>query len=951
MKIIITILYGILFSTLALVASSSILNVNQKVIAACAAVALVVALFILYSLMRYVRRLLFKSNAVLNKNSAPVYTWSFNNFHTLAENQNDIATKIHQSAKMITNLASTENGTTDIEEFATDDAIGEALQSIKKEMVRLKVDDDRRAWTSQGLANFSNVLRNKLEVKEYGYQIISHLVKYMRASQGALFIEYREDDGERYLEMNAGYAYDKRTHETKKIYEGQGMLGQCMVEQEFVFLNDIPSDYVKITSGLGEAVPRNIMVLPLLFNEKFCGVIEMASFERLQPHEIEFLQKVSESIAAEIASLKNMGQTQSLLDESKTLTLELQSREEEMKQNLEELAATQDEMARKQIELSGIINAIDSTLATAEFDSQGKLIKHNTILEEFTGHNTGQLKDSSYSMLTGNLVNVTWQQLFNGDVRSGDFKTTTAEGNALWLSITFTPVLDVHGRPEKLLCMIQNITQKKIKEIEFERLSIVANNTDNSVIITNREGLTEYVNAGFTKMTGYEAGEVLGKKPGALLQGLLTDKTVVEKLSSHIQMGIPVYEEILNYNKAGKTYWVSLAINPVMDDDGKVNQFISIQADITQTKIKSLDFHQKLEALSRSNAILEIDRNGSIIDINANYLSILGYTRAEVIGEPYSMLSRKVHVFTKLMETIDDDGMQSGVFTRYDKSGKRHFMSLMDYPVLNLHGELEKIIEFAVDVSNEKRLEKEADRKQAELDSYLNGINNTIASASFTPDGTFEDGNEIFIKVMGYGREELISKPYNFFASEDQGATMMWDNLKMGRFFSGEFKMRSKTGKELWLTGTFNPIIVEGELPEKIMMFAQFTTQEKEKLNDLGAMVQALKSTLPVLEFNKDFACKTANDKAMKLFGISRLDIRSKSMLDFIDPQYADHWQKQIEGLFDSHFVRFEIPFLIGQKVTNYEVSASITHNLEGEVAKVVVLLVQEVLDKVDVLT
>jgi len=179
----------------------------------------------------------------------------------------------------------------------------------------------------------------------------------------------------------------------------------------------------------------------------------------------------------------------------------------------------------------------------------------------------------------------------------------------------------------------------------------------------------------------------------------------------------------------------------------------------------------------------------------------------------------------------------------------------------------------------------------------------------------------------------------------------MWENLKLGKFFSGEFKMRDATGKDLWLTGTFNPIIVEGDAPQKIMMFAQFTTQEKEKLNDLNGMVQALKSTLPVLEFNERMACKTANEKAMKIFGLSRMDLRNKTIVDFIAPFYHTAWKNKEASLLEQDFTTLLLPTIIGGQTQTYEVSISVAKNLEGKVMKIIVILVKEVQEQVSVLS
>ncbi|GHN02697.1 hypothetical protein WSM22_41860 [Cytophagales bacterium WSM2-2] len=456
------------------------------------------------------------------------------------------------------------------------DAVGHALAEASKMITRIKTEESQRHWASEGLAMFSKLLANKTDLKEFGNSIISTLVKYMGLNQGGLFLESLDDDRNRYLELIACYAYERRKYLEGRIEVGQGLLGQCMLEKDFIFITDVPKEYVRITSGLGYATPRNIVVAPLMIRDVFYGAIELGSFKILEPYQTDFLKKVCEIIASEIESIKNFEKTKLLLSESKTLTTELQSREEEMKQNLEELAITQE-----------------------------------------------------------------------------------------------------------------------------------------------------------------------------------------------------------------------------------------------QTK-----------------------------------------------------------------------------------------------------------------------------RKQVEIDNYLAAINITIASAEFTIDGNFTTANDIFLKLLGYTNEELAGCGYLQLMPEESSARMMWESLKLGKFFSGEFRLRDKQGQESWLTGTFNPIIgLEGNI-ERIMMLAQFTTQEKERANDLTEMVNALKATVSVAEFNEQFVCKTANDRFMKLFGINRLQLRGRSMYDFIHE--GDIKGPAIQDILSRGNLSTVLPVKINNQVVAYEASISKSRGLDGQISKYILVLARE---------
>jgi PAS domain S-box-containing protein len=894
---------------------------------------------------RYIR---YVSNTISNilHDKKGSQSLGFDQMDIIHESLQQIAQRFNVSASLISQLTNNDEQK-EITEIPANDPIALALQNIKVELTNLKEEEGRRAWINIGLAKFGEILRKKSDLSDYSYQIISQLVRYVKANQGGFYIQEHDQDNVAYLELKACFAYNKRKYENKVIYEGQGLLGQCMLEKDMLFITDIPEDYITITSGLGEATPRNIVVVPLLFNGDFYGVIELAFFHIIKPHEVEFLKRVAVSIASEIASLKTIKQTQDLLNESEKLAIELKSHEEEMRQSMEELAATQEEMAHSQAELTGIINAIDVTLCTIEFDTKGKVLKFNSLIQNLFGYTASEFYDKDISVILGREVDKSLTRILDGALTEGDFKTESFTGKTIWLNATFTVVRNHQQSATKILCLAHDITAKKNKEREFERLSLVANTTDNAVIITDAKGFIEYVNEGFIKLTGYAAEEVLGKKPGRILQGKDTNKETVQIIRDKMARKQPVYEEILNYNKQGESYWISIAINPVMNAKGEVEKFISIQADITETKRLALDFQYKMQAFSRSNCILELDMDGRILDANASFLELTDYTLNEILNRHYRFLLPESELkslqYQDFWERLGRGEYITNDFAIKSKSSGIVWIRGVYSPILDMNNRPVKIVQFAVDITEEKRLEHVAAIKQKELNSYLEGINNTVASAEFDASGLFRSGNEIFLKILGYAPEDLKGKRHTSLMGEDHTTVMMWENLKLGRFFSGEFKMKDKQGKEMILTGTFNPIMTEGRFPTKIIMFAQFITQEKEKLNDLNAMVQAIKYSLPVLELNDQLGGKMANDKFLKLLGISRMDVKSKMLLDFIDPNYHQLWNKAQDEILTKDFSSIELPFMIDGNTITYQVSVSVAKNLEGKMSRVILILLKQV--------
>jgi GAF domain-containing protein len=168
----------------------------------------------------------------------------------------------------------------------------------------------------------------------------------MKVVQGSLFIVNENEEGQKYLELFSCYAYDKKKFVQKTINIGEGLVGQVYLEGEVAYMTKVPKNYVHITSGLGEATPRSIVIVPLKINNEVNGVIELASFNAFERHEIDFLKRIAESMASTVTAVKSAEHTQKLLKESQQMTLQMRLQEEAMRQQMEELQATQEEMER-----------------------------------------------------------------------------------------------------------------------------------------------------------------------------------------------------------------------------------------------------------------------------------------------------------------------------------------------------------------------------------------------------------------------------------------------------------------------------------------------------------------------------------------------------------------------------------------------------------------------------
>jgi CheY-like chemotaxis protein/HAMP domain-containing protein len=202
-------------------------------------------------------------------------------------------------------------------------------------------------WLKTNLAKFSRMMQGQKDLDTVARLIMSELTPLVQARQGAFFIMQQENGSGAALRLIASYAYKERKHLNNVWYLGEGLVGQAALEKKPILLTNVPPDYVQITSGLGEAPPRNIIVLPILFEGEVKAVIELASFLPFSQIHQTFLDQLQESIGVVQNMIAANMRTEELLQQSQKLTQELQSQSEELRRQQEELRRSNSELEQQ----------------------------------------------------------------------------------------------------------------------------------------------------------------------------------------------------------------------------------------------------------------------------------------------------------------------------------------------------------------------------------------------------------------------------------------------------------------------------------------------------------------------------------------------------------------------------------------------------------------------------
>jgi methyl-accepting chemotaxis protein len=399
-------------------------------------------------------------------------------------------TKVSEFIKAISsgNYGITWEGMTEENKEANKETIAGHLLHMRDQMQLVKEQDQIRMWTTEGLSKFGEIIRKYQDnFDKLSENLISNVVNYVGAKVGGLFIvNENETTNEKSLTLRACYAYDRKKYLDKVVTIGEGIVGQCYVEGQTIYMTKIPNHYLAITSGLGGTNPSSLLVIPLKTNDKIEGVLELASFKPFKPHEIQFLEKLGELLASSIATVRTGEKTTHLLAISQEQTEEMRAQEEEMRQNMEELEATQEQMQRTVGELATLkeslekekylLDSLMDNIPDAIYfkDRMSRFIRVSKYLaSHFSGNVDALIGKSDFDFQDRSRA----QQAFDDEKNIMETrkpkidyieKEVMTDGSEHWVSTTKMPLINARGEVVGTFGISRDVTKLKKLEIAVE---------------------------------------------------------------------------------------------------------------------------------------------------------------------------------------------------------------------------------------------------------------------------------------------------------------------------------------------------------------------------------------------------------------------------------------------------------------------------------------------------
>ncbi len=339
------------------------------------------------------------------------------------------------------------------------------------------------------------------------------------------------------------------------------------------------------------------------------------------------------------------------------------------------------------------------------------------------------------------------------------------------------------------------------------------------------DGTVQTANANFLNLMGYTLGEVKGRHHTLFVPPAERDSDAYRAFWEGLRRGEPQTREFKRIAKDGRAVWIQATYNPVLDRAGRVTRVVKFASDVTNQVLQNIDHDGQLDALHRSQAVIEFALDGTILTANANFLDAVGYRLDEIQGRHHSLFvdltDQKGTEYRDFWERLGQGEFASGEFRRIAKGGREIWIQATYNPISDRDGQPMKVVKFATDITDQKL-------RTADATGQLAAVNRSQAVIEFAPDATVLAANANFLKTVGYGIEEVRGRPHAMFVEAGYARSAeyagFWDRLRGGAFASGMFQRFAKGGRAIWIQASYNPIFDPAGRLIKIVKYATDVT-------------------------------------------------------------------------------------------------------------------------------
>ncbi|GLS44155.1 methyl-accepting chemotaxis protein [Methylobacterium brachythecii] len=352
--------------------------------------------------------------------------------------------------------------------------------------------------------------------------------------------------------------------------------------------------------------------------------------------------------------------------------------------------------------------ALDAVQAVIEFALDGTILTANRNFLSAMGYDLQEIVGRHHSLFVepGERDTVEyrafWDGLRAGDTQAGQFRRFGKGGTEVWIDASYNPMLGRNGKPYRIVKFATDITRQKAKDADLEG-QIAAIQTSNAVIAFDLDGNILEANANFLATIGYTLSEVEGRHHRIFVDAATAASPDYAAFWQALRGGHFQAGQFKRLRKDGGEIWIEATYNPILDAAGRPYKVVKFATDITQRRLRDADAASQLAAINRSQAVIQFDPLGAVLDANENFLNAVGYRLEEVRGRNHSIFVGAEYAatpeYTAFWDRLRSGDFISGMFQRIGRDGRVIWIQATYNPIFDADGRLQKVVKYATNVS------------------------------------------------------------------------------------------------------------------------------------------------------------------------------------------------------------------------------------------------------------
>jgi methyl-accepting chemotaxis protein len=409
---------------------------------------------------------------------------------------------------------------------------------------------------------------------------------------------------------------------------------------------------------------------------------------------------------------------------------------------------------------SAQLAAINRAQPVCLYDMNGIILDANEKFEALAGFTRAELIGKHVSIFVDAATRETseckaelaklWEKLGRGEDCSGEGKRTL-KGKEIWVEYSYSPVLDSEGKPYKVVNVLRNVTERTMAATDY-RGQIAAISKAQAVIEFSMDGTILTANANFLNALGYTLEEVKGKHHSIFVDEAYKQSPAYKEFWAKLNRGEYDAAEYKRIGKQGREVWIQASYNPILDLEGKPFKVVKYATDVTRQKLLNADYQGQIAAISKAQAVIEFNMDGTVITANDNFLKALGYSLDEIKGKHHSLFVEEAYRhspdYAEFWAKLRRGEYQAAEYRRIGKGGREVWIQASYNPILDLNGKPFKVVKYATDITSQKKAvgamiadalmlsqaavegklatRADASKHQGDYRKVVEGVNNTL---------------------------------------------------------------------------------------------------------------------------------------------------------------------------------------------------------------------------------